>query len=160
MVDLSELQEEFLRDHRVLTKGLDAILDALQDGRTTEAIERAADLDRQAGAHMAFEEEIFYPRLAEVRGQKFVDRLVAEHEVGQRAIRALARHPAAEPLAEEDRKRIVADVETALGHVLSCGTMLSELDSGDEIADDRALGRLRELRTSGERWTDRSYRSH
>lgn len=157
MMQLSELQEEFLRDHRVLSRGLNDILQALEEDRFDAAIEQASELDRQAGAHMAFEEEIFYPRLAQVRGQPFVDRLISEHEVGQRAIRALARHRPGDRIGNEERRRIVADLETALGHVLSCGTMLSELDSGDRHADDAALGRLRDLRESGERWTDRTY---
>lgn len=157
MMRLSELQEEFLGDHRVLSRGLKEILQALEGDRGDEAVARARELDRQAGAHMAFEEEIFYPRLAEIHGEAFVDRLVSEHEVGQRAIRALARHRPGEPIEAAERERIVADLETALGHVLSCGTMLSELDSGDRRADDAALGRLRELRDSGERWTERTY---
>lgn len=157
MIELSELQEEFLRDHRVLSRGLKAILDALGQDRAGEAIERAVELDRQAGAHMAFEEEVFYPRLAEAHGQAFVDRLVSEHEVGQRAIRTLADHPQGEPLGVEEKRQIVADLETALEHVLSCGTMLSELEAPDLGSDEGDLDRLRELRASGARWTDRTY---
>ena len=141
-MELSELQEEFLQDHRVLTRGLNQLLDALQQGRVADAIALATELDDEAGAHMAFEEEIFYPRLAKVRGQDFVDRMVSEHEIGQRAIKALARRPAEIPLAEDEKRRIVDDLEVALGHVLSCGSMLSELGSGEVTEDTAALGRL------------------
>ena len=158
-MELSELQEEFLQDHRVLTRGLNHILDALQQGRTAEAIDLATEIDEEAGAHMAFEEEIFYPRLAEVRGQDFVDRMISEHAIGQRAIEALARHPRDVEIEPDEKKRIVADLEIALGHVLSCGSMLSELESGVAEADESALARLRELRDTSERWTDRTYSS-
>lgn len=156
-MDLSTLQEEFLGDHRVLTRGIDRILAALREGRVEEAATAAAELDRRAGAHMAFEEEVLYPRLGEERGRELVDRLLAEHRAGQRAIRGLVELAPGQALPDPERERIIEDLETALGHVLSCGTMVSTLGSGDSRLDDEALDRLRELRAAPERWTQRSY---
>jgi hemerythrin-like domain-containing protein len=156
-VKLSTLQQEFLDDHRKLTRDLKSLLASLERGDLGEAIAVATELDRDAGAHMAFEEEVFYPRLARVHGQPFVDRMVDEHETGQRAVKRVLDLQSGAELTESQHDELVADLRVALGHVLSCGTMLSELDSGESTADRRALDRLRQLRAEGELWSDRSY---
>lgn len=156
-MELSELQQEFLADHRRLTKGLHKALTALEKGDDAEAIALAAAIDEDAGAHMAFEEEIFYPRLAEARGQEFVDRMVSEHEIGQRAVRALLAHTERGSVPDTEREGILENLGIALRHVLSCGTMLSELGGGEAEADREALDRLQSLREAHERWTDRAY---
>lgn len=83
--------------------------------------------------------------------------MVAEHETGQRAIRRLLELGKDEELVGARRQELVDDLNVALSHVMSCGSMLSELGSGDVAANREALERLRQLRLDGERWTDRSY---
>jgi hemerythrin-like domain-containing protein len=156
-MELSALQQEFLDDHRVLIAGIKGIIEALEGGDSAKAVALASELDRQAGAHMAFEEEVFYPRLAEVYGEEFVTQMVSEHEAGQRAVRTLLAKNHDQPLTAEQREHVLEDLDVALKHVMSCGTMLSELSSGAEGQDARALERLRRLRDQGERWTGRTY---
>ncbi len=156
-MELSALQQEFLEDHRRLIRELRAMLTSLERGDVASAVALAGELDEDAGAHMAFEEEVFYPRLARVHGQAFVDRMVREHATGQRAVKSLLSLAPGAVLAEADRQAIVQDLRVALGHVMSCGTMLSELDSGEAEADEQALARLRELRLDGALWSGRSY---
>ena len=155
-MELSALQQEFLDDHRVLISGLREIIEAMDRGDMPAAVRRAADLDHEAGAHMAFEEEVFYPRLARVYGEEMVQRMIAEHEAGHRAVKTILDHADTE-LDSESKAAVMADLEIALKHVLSCGTMLSELDSGISDLDGEALARLRELREQADRWTSRSY---
>jgi hypothetical protein len=156
-MELSTLQQEFLDDHRVLIAGIKGIIEAVEGGDSAKAVALASELDQQAGAHMAFEEEVFYPRLAEVYGDEFVEQMISEHEAGQRAVRTLLARNHDRPLTTRQREHLLEDLDVALKHVMSCGTMLSELSSGADEQDARALDRLRRLRDAGELWTGRTY---
>lgn len=154
---LTELQEAFLEDHRRLIRGLEEILDALQAADESGAAKAAARLDDEAGPHMEFEEEVFYPRLASIHGQGFVDRLIEEHEAGHTALELLISLEPGQELSPEQRETVEEGVRTALGHALGCGTLMSELGADDRVADPKDLERLRNYRKSGSRWTDRQY---
>ena len=156
-MQLSALQQEFLDDHRVLISGLRDIITAIETDELERAVETAKRLDREAGAHMAFEEEVFYPQLARTYGDEFVERMVAEHEAGHRAIKSLIARQDAPRLAAEERSEILDDLGVALKHVMSCGTMLSELGTGKADVDEGALDHLRTLRDRAEPWSRRSY---
>lgn len=157
MMEISALQQEFLDDHRILIAGLNKIIMALEGNQTAEAMRLAGELDRDAGAHMAFEEEVFYPQLAAVYGEEFVQQMLAEHEAGHRAIKSLVSLKESQELTDKERVGVLDDLGVALKHVMSCGTMLAELGSGKPEMDAQALDRLRELRERAGRWSRRSY---
>lgn len=69
------LREAFLEDHKHLTRGLTRTLEALRDGDDASAIRLADTMDQAVGPHMAFEEEVFYPKLAGILVEGFVGRL-------------------------------------------------------------------------------------
>lgn len=144
---LKELEKAFVEDHQILTRGLVAIRDALQNGELEQARELAAKLDQEAGPHIRFEEELFYPRLVEALGRDFVDRLYAEHGEGAAALRAL-RAGDGTPL-----QRILEWIEHALDHVTSCGTLLSHLGVLPEDEQEQLLAELVALRGSPTRWS-------
>lgn len=152
----SPLHDAFLEDHRKLTRGLLRLLGTLKENDVGAAQKEADELDRLAGPHMEFEETVFYPTLEKLLGSEFVDQLYHEHGLGQDAVRALLAHEAATPLPEKEQRRLVGQVEMALEHALSCGSLLSHLAAVGE-ADQRAmLHRLIELRSRGRRWTELS----
>ena len=153
----SELEAAFREDHQQLMRGLRAVLRALEARDDASAVRLARELDRAAGPHMAFEEEVFYPRVAESRGQDFVDGLVSEHAVGQRAISVLAESGVEASMTEAQRAQLIEDLELALSHALSCGTLLSEIRESEPERERQELERLRELRERGQRWSERAY---
>ena len=61
-----ELSIAFQRDHAVLGRGLHELAAALRDGDILSAKRVAAELDRDAGPHIAFEEQCFYPRMRDL----------------------------------------------------------------------------------------------
>lgn len=156
-MELSDLQKEFLEDHRVLIADLKRLIAAVESGDADEWRRLALALDRDAGPHMTFEEEVLYPRLAEVHGDELVARMVSEHEVGHRAVTTLLAKPEGEELEAGERARVLEDLQVALGHLMSCGTLLSELKSSQAARDARDLDRLEELRQRAGRWSGRSY---
>lgn len=87
--DPNPLHKAFLEDHKVLIRGLARIRAALIDGDVAAAARTADEIDRAVGAHMRFEEKVFYPKLRSKLGDEFVDQLYSEHGMGQAAVRLL-----------------------------------------------------------------------
>lgn len=153
MTKASPLREAFLEDNRKLTRGLLRLLDALKENDLVAARREADRLDQDAGPHMAFEEQVFYPTLDRILGSAFVDQLYHEHAEGQDAVRTVLNREPDHPFADHERQALVEHVETALEHALSCGTLLSHVDVLEAPAKQEMLERLLELRRRGRRWT-------
>ena len=149
------LAEAFLEDHQHLTRGLSGTLTALEEGDLATAISTANELDRQAGPHIRFEEEFFYPEVARSRGSGYVSQLFREHDAGRRAVLALVDHSPGRQLTQDEESRIRAGLREALDHAVSCGTLLSHVTTLDGQKQERLLKTLLRLRNEGGRWTAR-----
>ncbi len=154
------LREAFLEDHKHLTRGLTRTLEALLDGDDANAIRLADTMDQAVGPHMEFEEEVFYPKLAGILGEGFVEHLEEEHEIGQQAVKTLLSHTPGGPLTEEERMGLIESLDTMLDHAVGCGTLLSHLDGLQEKRKKRLLEQLLEFRRLGLRWTELDHRRH
>ncbi len=156
MENQSALEKAFLEDHHKMMRGLDTVSRALAEGDRRRAMEAARELDRAAGPHIQFEEEVLYPRVKEARGQAYYDTLIGEHDNARHGVEALlklgdASGDAGEPSAA-DAGKIQADIETGLEHGAHCGTLLSYLTTLDPARQQSALDRLLELRRTGSPW--------
>ena len=147
------LVDAFEEDHRRLTQGLEELVQALRADDLERATELAERVDRAVGAHIDFEEGVFYPQLEKTLGSKFVSRLFHEHDAGKSAIRSLLAVRERGDLDAETRGEILADLDIALEHALSCGTLLSHLDRLDEEQLATMLRQLHEARERGRRWS-------
>jgi hypothetical protein len=150
------LSEAFLEDHRHLTQGLSGILQALQADNLEEAIRMAEELDRVAGPHMEFEEEVLYPEVGKSRGPDYVSRLYREHQVALTAVKALINQQYQERLEPQLKEEILQSLQTGLDHAISCGTLLSHVTSLDQNRQNEMLTRLLDLRRIGHRWSELS----
>ncbi len=150
----SPLGEAFVEDHRHLIRGFADLKKALEGGDPAEARRIADPLDRAAGPHIRFEEEVLYPRVAEARGQSFADHLYGEHAVGRDVIRRVLDLPSGSLQEPALRDRVVAGAQTALDHALSCGTLLSHLTTLDTGQQAELLAVLESMRRQATRWTE------
>ena len=148
------LREAFLEDHKHLTRGLTRTIEALRNGDDATAIQIVDAMDRIVGPHMEFEETVFYPELAEILGEPFVEHLEIEHDIGKRAVQTILGHAGGEPLGGEEREVVIASLGTMLDHAMGCGTLLSHLDGLKAAHKKELLERLLELRQRGLRWTE------
>ncbi len=150
---LQSLRDAFVEDHRHLTRGLNRLLKTLRAGDVESGVQIAEELDRTAGPHIQFEEEVLYPEIARTRGSEFTGRLYDEHGQALRAIRTLL-DADPEELPASAREQVIQDAQTGLDHAVSCGTLLSHLTTLPEEIQERLLGRLMELRREGRRWSE------
>ena len=152
-LERSPLTIAFLEDHRQLMRGLNRLRETLERGDVSAAVEMAKQIDRTVGAHIEFEEEVLYPKVAESETREFVRQLYDEHHPGLRAVEHLRNRSAEKALAPDEQARLVADIRTMVEHAASCGTLLSHLTALDSDRQSVILERLMELRDQGHRWS-------
>ncbi len=152
--DSSPLEEAFIEDHRHLTQGFSRLLQALEDDDLPAAVQLAAQLDRQAGAHIEFEESVLYPEVARCRGRESAERLYREHQIALAGVKFLLDCKDAAGLKPEDRVRLLEQVQIALDHAIGCGALLSHLTVLDAAQQARLLEQLQVFRRRGRRWSE------
>jgi len=147
------LFRDFREDHTVLGRGFYELGTALRGGDLEHAADLARRIDRQAGAHITFEEEEFYPTLRRFLREAEVDVMYREHEAGLDVIRTLVELPPGAPLSDERRRELVAEADEMSKHIVECGELFGAL--GRIPADERGKlhRRMLELRLQGRRWT-------
>ncbi|HVS14754.1 MAG TPA: hemerythrin domain-containing protein [Thermoanaerobaculia bacterium] len=151
-----ELIAAFEEDHRRMTRGIERLRELVAAGGVREAVASAQRLDVDAGGHIEFEEEVFYPFLRARLGDEAVDRFYREHAAGQRAVEQIRRLDPRAELTAERRAELQRDLQTARDHALSCGTLVSHLENlgAPDLAAMRA--ELERARRTGRRWTSAS----
>jgi len=150
-VHYAELADEFLKDHRHVTRRLSRILRSLKQGEVEGAVEIAKELDTLAGPHIQFEEAVLYPEVARIRGRGYAQRLYREHRIGQTALRALLNEK--QPLSEERLTELIQQFKVAVEHAASCGTLLSHLTELPDLRQREMLKMLNTFVEQGTPWT-------
>jgi len=138
-----ELFKDFRDDHIVLGRGFGKISECLRAGDLEGAKEAAGAVDRDAGAHIAFEERAFYPKLAAFLGEEDIARLYDEHKTGLAVIMALI---SMRPEERPDRQTIlslIAGSETMEQHIAECGELFHALE---RLSEDERVELLQHLR--------------
>jgi hemerythrin-like domain-containing protein len=146
----SAVVQAFLVDHRKFMKLLRDVGQALRDKDVEKAKTLGRELNRVAGPHIAFEEQVLYPTVEErTHDRVFVAKLYDEH---QSIVRALARLLDASRLEAQD----IVDLQNAFAqgvdHAEHCGTLISSLSAMDEVDQQEALDELKQLRATGMTW--------
>ncbi|MDJ0977565.1 MAG: hemerythrin domain-containing protein [Erythrobacter sp.] len=148
-----ELFDEFRRDHATLGRGLHNIAVALRAGDDEGASVAARDLDRAAGAHIAFEEGHFYPELRELLGDSEVDAFEREHERGYSAIDRLLALKARGTLTPAERSELLRQIEAMQTHTDECGEHFGALGRIPLKRQKELLAALKQLREEAPTWT-------
>ena len=150
------LGHAFIEDHRHLMRGLLRLKRALQRDDLREARRIGEELDRVAGPHIRFEEEVFYPEVVRSRGGEYTDQLYEEHRIGRRLLERLRDYKDTDRLEPAEQASLVEQSQATLNHTISCGTLLSSITTLDESRQEELLAMLLDLRRRPTRWTELS----
>ena len=149
----SDLFEAFKQDHAILGRGLHELSAHLRGGDPTAAKSVAERVDREAGAHIAFEEEFFYPTLRRLLGDSEVDRLHTEHDMGLSVIKTLLKMPEDTTPSEDERRTLLKNAELMEAHVAECGELFGAMGRIPPEEQKALYLELLTLREMAPRWT-------
>lgn len=148
-----DLLTAFRDDHAVLGLGFHRISTCLRANDLAGAQAAAAGLDHDAGAHIAFEEQHFYPALVPLLGEGEVKQLFGGHAEGLRVIRALVSRSADEALPEDRRVDLLSASESMEKHIAECGDLFEAMGRIPEPEQVALLHELLRLRSEHRAWT-------
>jgi hypothetical protein len=148
------LARAFREDHALLGRGFHQLGMCLRRADLDAAIRVAQRLDHDAGGHIAFEEEDFYPALAHLIGDDEVAQMRSEHHLGLDVVTAFLQRRPGETLAGQERDRFVAEVEAMSRHIDHCGELFEALGRLPDEAQADLLARLEHWRRVHPRWSD------
>ncbi|MGD2133728.1 MAG: hemerythrin domain-containing protein [Maricaulaceae bacterium] len=149
-----ELFDAFQKDHATLGRGLHQIGSRLRGGDMAGARDAADELDRAAGAHIAFEEHDFYPALAPFLDDDEISQLYREHRDGQATVKDLMGLDPAASIDKQRREGLLEHVEAMERHVSECGELFGAMGGLDSDAQAALLEKLDTWRAKAPRWTE------
>ncbi len=150
----SNLFEAFREDHSVLGRGLHELSEHLRGGNFLAAKACSDRVDREAGAHIAFEEQYFYPVLRRLLGDAEADRLYREHGQGLSVVKALSELPEGATLSQAQRQTILQNLELMEAHVAECGELFGTMGRIPPEEQNTLYRELLTLREKAPRWTE------
>ena len=122
-----KLLEAFRQDHAILGRGFNELSCCLRAEDAAGAYGAARRLYEEAGAHIGFEEEDFYPALVPLLGEAAVRRMYQEHCCGFDVIHTLLGRGPDRPLPRDLGERLLAQSEVMEGHIADCGELFHAL---------------------------------
>ena len=122
---LPKLLEAFEQDHVMLGRGFNQLSCCLRAGDPAGACAAARQLCEEAGAHIGFEEEDFYPALVPLLGEETVRRMRQEHCCGFDVICTLLGRGPDLPLHPDLGERLLAQSEVMEEHIAECGELFA-----------------------------------
>ncbi len=148
------LHKAFREDHAMLGGALHALRTALADGDLCAAREIAARVDREAGAHIAFEEKDFYPALKAILPREEVAGMYRDHHEGYGVVRELLDLDPGDAVSQARRKSLIERVEHMEAHVAECGELFGALRRMSDDDNQSLLSRLRQWRENAPSWSE------
>jgi hypothetical protein len=148
------LHKAFREDHAMFGRSLHELRTALADGDFAAARTVASRIDREAGAHIAFEEADFYPALKAILPRSEVAGMYRDHSEGYRLLRDLMELDADEELSEDARRDLVERVENMQAHVSECGELFGALGRLSDEQNHRLLDSLQKWRDIAPSWSE------
>ncbi len=148
----TDLFAAFREDHAVLGRGFFELAQSLRANDLEQARAAAVRLDRAAGAHIAFEEESFYPALRAFFDAGETQRMYDEHRLGLGVVQTLCELQQSD-LAEDQRRQLLRDAEVMAQHIADCGALFETMGRLPSEQQSALFHELQDWRRRNPRWT-------
>ena len=146
------LIDEFMVDHRALAEGLRRLITAIEarDGDLARA--EADRIDRNSGAHIAFEESDLYPAIGAEPS------MYDDHREGLTLLRRVLGTSGEIPASVGGG--MIRDAEGMLAHMEDCGVLLFRVRTLAPVIQSQLEDRLISWREDAPRWTEYASARH
>ncbi|WP_417622493.1 hemerythrin domain-containing protein [Parasphingorhabdus sp.] len=148
------LFDAFREDHAVLGRGLHELRSLVQTDDIMALKTAAQKLDQAVGAHIAFEEEDFYPALQAFLSRQEVEQMYAEHAHGAETLVQIAALDDTAKLDDVSRNQLLDRIDEMEKHVSECGELFGALGGLDEKQKSEILEKLIRWREVAPIWTE------
>jgi glutamine amidotransferase len=142
----STLVDEFMVDHRALAEGLQRLVAAIAGGDVDAARAEADRIDRNSGAHIAFEESDLYPAIGAEAS------MYEEHTAGLELLQSVSAREAG--FSPSDQHDLVGEAEAMLDHMEDCGVLLYRVRTLSPLVQSQLEDRLYHWRDESPRWSE------
>ena len=123
----AKLLAAFREDHAILGRSFNELSCCLRAGDILGAGRVARRIYEEAGPHICFEEEDFYPALVPLLGAETVRKMRQEHCCGLDAVRTLLTRDPNLPVPADLSERLLAQSEVMEAHIAECGELFDAL---------------------------------
>ena len=150
----NRLFDAFRADHAVLGRGLYSLATHIRAGEEQASREAAAQLAKDAGPHIAFEEADFYPALSGFLSQDEIDEMYADHENGRMLIKDILVMKSGALADQHYRDQLLARIEAAEAHVSECGELFGVMGGLTGETQMQLLTKLEAWREQSPSWLE------
>jgi hypothetical protein len=127
MRKIFETAQTFRENHTILGRGFNELSWCLRAGDNIGVGRADRRIYEEAGPHICFEEEDFYPALVPLLGEETVRKIRQEHCCGLDAVRTLLNRDSDLPLPANLSERLLAQSEVMEAHIAECGELFAAL---------------------------------
>lgn len=153
------LFDAFKADHALLGSGFYALATYLRDRDIAGAKAAAAKIDIEAGPHIAFEEEDFYPALRPFLGQKELEAMYVEHERGRALLEKIIALDNSTDADETVISALLGEIDGIQSHISECGELFGVMGGLSDTKLEELLEKLISHQLNAPNWLSRPKRS-
>lgn len=147
-----KLFDAFKADHALLGSGFYTLATCLRNNDITGAKEIAVKIGIEAGPHIAFEEQAFYPALERFLTQDEINAMYVEHKKGQSLLQRIIDLDESEMLNEANKQAILSEVENFESHVSDCGELFGVMGGLSEPELQHLYDKLTDYKLRAPNW--------
>jgi hypothetical protein len=147
-----KLFDAFREDHVALGSSFYALATCIRNDEITTAKEIAEKINIEAGPHIAFEEEAFYPALERFLEQDEIEAMYLEHENGRSLLQKIKSLKESSELSQTLKQELLSEVEKFEEHVSDCGELFGVMGGLSEAQLEQLFDRLTDYRLLAPSW--------
>lgn len=147
------LFKTFYDDHAVLGGGFHELRQAIAINDVHKAQEVAKKIDRESGAHIAFEENDFYPALDPFLSPDEVTAMYELHDKGHALLVSIINSDEKKSFSRQQQSHFIETVKAMEHHISACGKLFDVIGLLPQTQQKDMLNYLEEWRQKAPRWT-------
>lgn len=150
------LFEEFREDHAVLGKGFYQLAERIRAADAAGARHCADKIDREAGSHIFFEEEDFYPALKAYLSAEEIENMYREHADGRSLLQDILVLTDKALDSQDLQQQLLQRVQGMQTHISDCGELFGAMGGLDVNQQAELLRKLEHWRLKAPHWLDQT----
>jgi len=150
-----KLFNAFKADHALLGSGFYTLATCLRNKNISDAKSVATKINIDAGPHIAFEEEVFYPILKRFIKPQELDKMYSEHQLGRALLEKVLSIDESAHLKESIQKELLAEIDVIETHISQCGELFSMMKNLNEGEMQYLYDKLTDYQLLAPHWLSR-----